>query len=209
MTPAFIFATGIENSYPTIQDGRVRVDEMAKCGHYEKWREDFACTAQLGIRFLRYGPPIHRTHLGAGRYDWTFADLTFADLRVRGITPIVDLCHFGVPDWMGDFQNPDFPALFAEYAGAFARRFPWVQLYTPVNEMYVCALVFGALWLVERAAPRTTGRSLRRSSTLVKANLLAMDSILAVRPDALFIQSESSEYFHAENPEAIQASGNL
>ncbi len=35
----FMFATGIENSYPTIllPDGTVhRVDEMEKCGHYEK-----------------------------------------------------------------------------------------------------------------------------------------------------------------------------
>jgi beta-glucosidase len=30
----FMFATGIENSYPTIQNGQVRVDEMEKCGHY-------------------------------------------------------------------------------------------------------------------------------------------------------------------------------
>jgi hypothetical protein len=28
MMPMFIFATGIENSYPTIDQGRVRVDEM-------------------------------------------------------------------------------------------------------------------------------------------------------------------------------------
>ena len=34
MTPAFIFATGIENSDPTIQNGGVRVDEMEACGHY-------------------------------------------------------------------------------------------------------------------------------------------------------------------------------
>jgi hypothetical protein len=31
-----------------------------------------------------------------------------------------------------------------------------------------------------------------------------MERILTVRPDALFIQSESSEYFHAENPTAIK-----
>jgi hypothetical protein len=30
-----------------------------------------------------------------------------------------------------------------------------------------------------------------------------MSTILEVRPDAIFIQSESSEYFHAENPAAI------
>jgi beta-glucosidase/6-phospho-beta-glucosidase/beta-galactosidase len=39
---------------------------------------------------------------------------------------------------------------------------------------------------------------------IVKANVLAMRSILSVRPDAIFIQSESSEYFHAENPAAIR-----
>lgn len=38
---------------------------------------------------------------------------------------------------------------------------------------------------------------------IVKANVRAMEQILTIRPDALFIQSESSEYFHAESPAAI------
>jgi hypothetical protein len=38
----------------------------------------------------------------------------------------------------------------------------------------------------------------------VKANVRAMQEILKVRADAIFIQSESSEYFHAENPAAIK-----
>ena len=40
----FMFATGIENSYPTIQlpDGTTkRVDEMEKTGHYENWKTGF------------------------------------------------------------------------------------------------------------------------------------------------------------------------
>ncbi len=203
MTPAFIFATGIENSYPTIHGGTVRVDEMEKCGHYEKWREDFECTTQLGVSFLRYGPPIHRTFLGPDRYDWSFADETFADLRRRGITPIVDLCHFGVPDWIGNFQNGDFPRLFAAYARAFAQRFPWVQLYTPVNEMYVCAMFSARYgwWNEQLQSDRAFVTALKH---IVKANVLAMHAILDVRSDALFIQSESSEYFHAENPRAIK-----
>ena len=73
----FMFATGIENSYPTIQNGSVRVDEMEAGGHYKHWETDFALLQELGIRFLRYGPPIHRTWLGQGRYDWEFADQTF------------------------------------------------------------------------------------------------------------------------------------
>jgi beta-glucosidase/6-phospho-beta-glucosidase/beta-galactosidase len=203
MIPHFIFATGIENSYPTIQGGKVRMDEMEKCGHYQHWKKDFDLVQELGISFLRYGPPIHTTWLGPGRYDWSFADETFRDLFRRDIVPIVDLCHFGVPDWIGNFQNPDFPALFAQYARDFAKRFPWVQLYTPVNEMYICA-EFSALfgwWNEQLTSDLAFVTALK---LIVKANVLAMKAIAEVRPDALFVQSESSEYFHAENPAAIK-----
>ena len=123
-----MFATGIENSIPTINNGRTRVDQMESCGHYERWREDFDLVEDIGIQFLRYGPPIHRTFLSPGKYDWEFADLALNDLKRRDISPIVDLCHFGVPDWLGNFQNPDFAPQFASYCGAFAERYPWVQL---------------------------------------------------------------------------------
>lgn len=198
----FIFATGIENSIPTIDGGKLRMDEMEKCGHYRHWRRDFDLVQELGIRFLRYGAPLHTTLLGALRYDWSFADQVFPDLRRRALVPIVDLCHFGVPDFIGNFQNPDFAAIFANYARAFAQRFPWIQLYTPVNEMSICAL-FSALygwWNEQMRSDRAFVTALKH---LVKANLLAMRAILEVRPDALFIQSESTEYFHAETPSAI------
>ncbi|AKD54582.1 family 1 glycosylhydrolase [Spirosoma radiotolerans] len=203
MVTQFLFATGIENSNPTIQAGKYRQDELEKCGHYQHWQTDFDLVEELGIRFLRYGPPIHTTFIGPGKYDWSFADLTFGELRKRDIVPIVDLCHFGVPDWIGNFQNPDFPALFAGYAHAFAKRFPWVQLYTPVNEMYICA-EFSALYGWWNEQLRTDTAFVTALKHIVKANVLAMSAILDVRPDALFIQSESSEYFHAQNPAAIK-----
>ncbi|MBO2033644.1 glycoside hydrolase family 1 protein [Siccationidurans ginsengisoli] len=199
----FLFATGIENSNPTIQNGKVRQDELEKCGHYKFWQKDFELVQELGIEYLRYGPPIHTTWLGPGKYNWDFADATFNDLLKRNIMPIVDLCHFGVPDWLGNFQNPDFPALFARYAGDFAKRFPWVQLYTPVNEMYICA-EFSALYGWWNEQLQSDQAFVTALKYIVKANVLAMHAILAVRPDALFIQSESSEYFHASNPAAIK-----
>jgi beta-glucosidase/6-phospho-beta-glucosidase/beta-galactosidase len=162
---------------------------------------------ELGIRFLRYGPPIHRTWLGPGRYDWEFADLTFAELKRLRIMPIVDLCHFGVPDWIGNFQNPDFPELFETYARDFAARFPWVQLYTPVNEMFICAQ-FSGRWGWWNEQMTTDHGFVTALKHLVKANVLAMHAILEVRPDALFIQSESSEYFHASSPAAIREAEN-
>lgn len=156
----------------------------------------------MGIEFLRYGPPYYSTHLGPGRYDWTFSDATFSRLKELEITPIVDLCHFGVPDWMGNFQNPDFPELFAEYARAFAERFPYLHLYTPVNEIFITAMFSAQYgWWNERlSSDRDFVTALKH---LCKANVLAMKAILQVQPEASFVQSESSEYFHAMEPDAV------
>jgi beta-glucosidase len=199
----FMFATGVENSIPTVQNGRIRVDQMDSCGHYKHWQTDFDKVQEIGIEYLRYGPPLHKSWLGDGRHDWSFADETYRELKKRRIVPITDLCHFGVPDWIGNFQNPDFPKLFAKYARAFAERFPWVQLYTPVNEMYICT-IFSARygwWNEQKTDQRSAVTALKH---IVKANVMAMEAILEVRPDAIFIQSESSEYFHPHNPQAIE-----
>jgi len=203
MVTSFMFATGIENSYPTIKGGKTRIDEMELCHHYDRFREDFDLVQGLGLEFLRYGPAIHRTWLNKDSYDWSFADASFGELLRRDLVPIVDLCHFGVPDFLGSFQNPDFPELFADYAGEFARRFPWVQLYTPVNEMFVCAAFSASYgwWNEQLSSDQAFVTALKH---IVKANVLAMQRILTIRPDAIFIQSESSEYFHAENPLAIK-----
>jgi beta-glucosidase len=200
---SFLFATGIENSYPTIRNGAYRVDEMESCGHYDRWREDFELVEQMGIHFLRYGPAIHRTWTGDGRYDWDFPDQTFNDLRRRDIVAIADLCHFGVPDWVGNFQNGDFPRLFARYARDFAKRYRWVQLYTPINEMFICATFSAAYgwWNEQLADDRSFVTALKN---IARANVMAMQAILDERPDAIFIQSESSEYFHADSPAAIK-----
>jgi beta-glucosidase/6-phospho-beta-glucosidase/beta-galactosidase len=203
----FMFATGIECSYPTVvgRDGeRRRIDELAKCFHYQRWREDLALVCELGIRYLRYGPPYHRLHLGPGLYDWSFSDDVFAEMRRLGIEPIVDLCHFGVPDWLENFQNPDWPAYFAEYARAFARRYPWVRFYTPVNEIYVCAKLSAlhGFWNEQLRSEETFMTALKH---LCRANLLAIEALLQERPEAFFIQSESAEYFHegCNDPEMV------
>jgi beta-glucosidase/6-phospho-beta-glucosidase/beta-galactosidase len=201
----FMFATGIENSYPTIQlsNGKTkRVDEMEKTCHYERWEEDFELVKQLGIEFLRYGPPYYQTHVAPGTYDWTFADETFHRLKELHITPIVDLCHFGVPDWLDNFQNPDFPHYFSEYAKAFAHRFPELQLYTPINEIFITAMFSAQYgWWNERL--QSDKAFVTALKHLCKGNVEAMKNILQVQPEATFIQSESSEYFHAMDPKAV------
>ena len=201
----FMFATGIENSYPCIilPNGlRKRVDEMEKTGHYDHWETDFGLVKEMGIEYLRYGPPYYKTHLAPGKYDWAFTDMTFNRLKELAIVPLVDLCHFGIPDWMGDFQNPAFPVYFAEYASSFAKRFPYLKFYTPVNEIFIAAMFSGQYgWWNE--CLRSDKAFVTALKNICKANVMAMHAILEVQSEACFIQSESSEYFHALEPEAL------
>ena len=191
----FFFATGIENSYPTIANGN-RIDQMDKCGHYARWEEDFALVKDMGLGALRYGPAYYRTHVGPDRYDWESCDDQMERLRTLGVEVIADLCHFGVPSWLGGFQDIAFPVLFAEYARAFARRYPWVRYYTPVNEIFICANFSARMgwWNECQTGEATFVRALRN---LCMAHELAVEAILSERPDAIIVQSESLEHFHA------------
>jgi beta-glucosidase/6-phospho-beta-glucosidase/beta-galactosidase len=200
--PGFMFATGIENSYPTIAR-KVRVDEMDKCGHYRLWKEDLRLVRELDLQYLRWGPANYKTFTGPGKYEWAWVDEVIAEMRRLSITPILDLCHFGLPDWLGNFQNEEFPEFFAEYAGAFAERYPDIHYWTPVNEILVCALFSGLYgWWNERKASDET--FVRAMMNLCRANVLAMHAILKYVPDAVFIQSESSEYVHPSTPKVMK-----
>ena len=190
----FMFATGIECSYPTIEHGRWRRDEMQSTRHYSLWQQDFELAREVGITHIRYGPPLHLIFEAPGKYDWTYCDPQMAELCDHGPEPIIDLCHFGLPSWLGDFQNGDIGPALAEYAAAFAERYPWVRFYTPVNEMYVCARM-SALDGIWNEQLRDEGAYGRAAWNLANASIAMSDAILKRRPDAIFVNSESSEFY--------------
>ena len=205
----FLFATGIEGSYPTIDHGRWRRDEMDSTLHYRHWQKDFDLCRKIGITHLRYGPPLHLTFTGPGKYDWSWIDEPMAELERYGPEPIVDLCHFGVPDWLGNLQNPELGSAMAEFAGAFAERFPWVRFYTPVNEMYVCARMsaLDGNWNEQKHDDRSFVIAV---CNLANASVRMTDAILKRRPDAIFINSESSDFTQPCCPDpAIQREAQL
>jgi beta-glucosidase len=175
---------------------------MEKCGHYKRWRDDLALVRELGMYYLRWGPAIHRTYTAPATYDWAWIDDVMAEMQRLEIEPILDLMHFGLPDWMGNFQNPEFPPYFAEYAGAFAQRFPYVKYWTPVNEILITALFSAKYgWWNEQLS--SDEAFIRAIINICRANHMAMRAILKHVPDAIFIQSESSEYTHPSQPDLI------
>ena len=191
----FMFATGIECSYPMIDNRRIRRDEMAECGHYDRWEEDIALVKELGLKVLRYGLPYYSMHKGPGKFDWEFTDLVMAEIKRLEITPVLDLMHFGVPDWIGDFQNPELPIHFADFADAVAGRYSWVRFYTPINEIYVTAR-FSALDGLWNEQLRSDTAYVTATKNLVAASILANHRIAMRRPDCVIVQSESAEYCH-------------
>ena len=98
-----------------------------------------------------------------------------AEQRRLKLTPFIDLCHFGLPTWLENFQSPVFPGALQEYATAFAKRYPWVRFYTPVNEMFVCTKLsaFEGLWNEQLRDERSFVTAVRH---LAKANVLMMQA---------------------------------
>ena len=201
-TLRFMFGVGIECSCPKVT-GNIRVDELRDTGHYELWRTDLKLVRELGLRYLRYGPPIYKVFRGKDDYDWSFTDPVLHEMRRLGIVPIIDLVHFGLPDWLGDFQNPDWPGYFADYARHFAERYPWVRYYTPVNEIYVTAQFSASFgWWNEQLMSDVA--FINNIKHCVKASILGMRAILDLRPDAIFVFSESTEYVHPGSPNLVE-----
>jgi beta-glucosidase/6-phospho-beta-glucosidase/beta-galactosidase len=196
----FMFATGIECSYPTIDGGRWRLDQLEMTDHYRYWKRDLELVRELGLRYLRYGPPLYRIYLGPGKYDWSFTDQVMAEMQRLEIVPIIDLVHFGVPDWLENFQNLQLAARLSEYASAFAKRYQWVRLYTPVNEIYVTARksALEGQWNEQLSSEKGY---VRATVNLAKASVMMMHAIASERTDVIFINSESSEFYQACCPD--------
>jgi hypothetical protein len=197
----FALCTGIECSTPTIEGG-VRMDELEKTGHYQRFDQDIRMVSELGVRFLRYGIPFHQVCDDPGAYDWAFTDRALDACRRHGVTPIVDLMHFGVPDWLGNYQNRELPDVFGAYARAFAERFPWVRYYTLVNEPFVTANFSARLgyWNERQQTPEAFTRAMLNIGRCI---VQAHNEVRQLRPDGIFIQSDSCEYAHAVHPSTV------
>lgn len=202
----FMFATGIECSYPTIDHGKTRRDMLAECDHYNRYKEDLGLVKEMGLKVLRYGLPYYNIQKAPGKYDWEFADLAMAEIQRLEITPILDLMHFGVPDWLGNFQNPELVVHFADYCEQVAKRYPWVRYYTPVNEIYITARSSAkdGVWNEQLKSDRAFVTALKHTAA---ASIMGTQQIAKHRPDCIIVQSESAEFTHelrAEHTPAVQ-----
>jgi beta-glucosidase/6-phospho-beta-glucosidase/beta-galactosidase len=189
----FQWMTGFEcSAFP-----QVGVDELEATQHDRWWASDLVRLRDVGITLVRYGIPWHRVNPRPHQYDWSWTDQALDLMETLGITPIVDLFHFGTPLWVdGGIMHPIFGEVQGWYARAFAERYPRLRYYTPTNEPYICA-VFGAeqaVWYPFLRERRDTARALKN---VAEGVCRAMAEIRQVRPDALMMLSDTCEEWHA------------
>jgi dTDP-4-dehydrorhamnose reductase len=164
-------------------------DQCAETGHLDR-PDDLDAIAGLGLRTVRY-PILWETISpdAPNETDWEWHDRRLHRLRQLGIEVIATLCHHGSGPRYTSLLDPEFPKLLAAHAERVARRYPWIGLYTPVNEPLTTAR-FSALyghWYPHRADSQAFVRALL---TECSATVLAMKAIRRARPDALLVQTE-------------------
>ncbi len=188
--PDFAWAVGEEGSDPIVlRDGaEFRHDQFAASGHYDRMEQDVADVAALGVAVFRYGMPWRLAEPAPGVYDWTLWDRALAACEAAGVEPIVDLCHFGLPDHSPGFCDPVWVDGFCRYVDAFLDRYSGPRWFTPVNEPAGTAAGSGLLgaWNDRRSSQSDYGLAL---TNVVRANLEALARIRADR-DGCWIGAE-------------------
>jgi dTDP-4-dehydrorhamnose reductase len=171
---------------------RVRDDyfsQMDRNGHAGRL-QDIERFASLGIQAIRYPVLWERTAPdGIDKADWSWADERLPALRDLGVNPIVGLIHHGSGPRHTSLVDPAFPDQLAEYAGAVAARYPWVEHYTPVNEICTTARFSGlaGVWYPHGGDEATFIRALLIQC---RATVLSMRAIRAVNPNAKLVQTD-------------------
>ncbi len=200
----FIWATGIEDTFvPQTRTGHRALDEYELMGHYQHWREDLALAHQLGVQAIRWGVPWYRVETIPGEFDWRWTDEVMPYLvEELGITPIVDLMHYGCPFWLRrEFASAEYPEAVARYAGAFAARYKHLShWYTPLNEPIVNALMCGKRGLWPPYLRGDTGY-IKIMMQLVKGIRSTVEAIKQADPDARFVHVEATGLSRAAREE--------
>jgi dTDP-4-dehydrorhamnose reductase len=186
MSEAVELWVGVEGTVNRVGDRFF--DQLARSGHLRR-ADDVDLIPGLGVTTARY--PFLWEHVDVDGWptNWNFADERAARLRSLGVRPIAGLLHHGSGPRGTSLVDAAFPRRFAQYARAFAERFPWIEDYTPINEPLTTARFSGLYgWWFPHA--RDDVVYLRALLHQLEATVLAMREIRRVNPRARLLQTE-------------------
>lgn len=164
-------------------------DQTAETGHLNRCH-DIDLIARMGVRTVRYPILWEATAPDyPDRIDFSWTDDRLAMLRERGINVVGGLLHHGSGPRYTNLLDPDFARKFADYAARVAERYPWIAMWTPVNEPLTTARFSGLYghWYPHRRDQRSFLTALVNECM---GTLAAMKAIRAVNPAATLLQTE-------------------
>ena len=166
------------------------ISQLEKSGHAKR-KNDLEIFQRIGIQKIFYPclweqvAPKDLDHC-----DWSFLDERLNELKRLKFPFVANLLHHGSGPQYTSLIDPDFPEKFATYARLFATRFPWVNEYTPIQEITHTAR-FSCLeghWYPQL---RSEVYYLKAIIHQCKATVLAMKAIKEINPHARLIQTEN------------------
>lgn len=193
--PDFAWVVGEEGSDPIVSKGDAdfRMDQYAASEHYDHMASDLASIAELGVTLVRYGMPWRLAEPERGNYQWSLWDTALDACQAAGLEPIIDLMHFGLPDYLPSLRDAAWVEAFADYVDAFLDRYPDLRWFTPINEPGVTARFsarFG-MWNDRLASAEDHAVVL---ANVVLANLEALERVRS-RSDRAWIASEALDTY--------------
>src|SRR5215207_3965559 len=164
-------------------------NQVLETGHSARMA-DLDAIADLGVKAVRY-PIIWETVAPEtpGELDFSWHDRRLERLRELGIQVIGGLVHHGSGPRYTSLLDRDFPKKLADYAVKVARRYPWIQTWTPVNEPLTTAR-FSCLYGHWFPHERNLDAMLRALANECHGTALAMRAIQSVNPSARLMVTE-------------------
>ena len=165
-------------------------DQAALSGHDGRIVEDLERLSDLGLRTLRY--PLLWERVAPNSLDdadWAASDLALEKMRELGVRPILGLVHHGSGPRHTSLLDPHFKSKLCVFARAVAERYPWVDMYTPINEPLTTArfaTLYG-LWYPHARDDRSFARAVLNQCAAIRESMAAIRSINA---DAQLVQTE-------------------
>lgn len=162
-------------------------DQLQKSGH-EQRLGDLDLFSDLGIKKIRYPLLWEKYEKGKDQF-LCLHDQRLDRLGALGISPIAGLLHHGSGPPFTNLADADFPQLLAGYAFEMAKRYPWIDSFTPVNEPLTTARFSGlyGIWYPHRGDDASFCRILINE---LKGIVLSMKAIQSINPQAGLIQTE-------------------
>jgi len=164
-------------------------DQLQMSGHDQRI-DDLNLFHELGIKTIRF--PVLWEKLVAEKRDkpdFRYTDIRMKRLKELSIEPVAGLLHHGSGPSFTNLLDPDFPALFADYAFQVAGHYPSIRYYTPVNEPLTTAR-FSGLYGFWYPHQRSNHLFLKMFLNQIKAIILSMKAIRSINPNAELIQTE-------------------